>query len=150
MTPDVIVSAIFVALAATCYAYNTVWYFHGKKSKKPPFSFWGKESWNRKYKRYPYVDPMQAQQKYQLIAAPDNWYYEITKIKYKEKFPLSATVLVFLTDGFHLVQWTMIKCLILAMIVRYDHGITFMWGNGICLYILWLIFFNVVYTRKKP
>lgn len=34
-------------------------------------------------------------------AAPDNWYYRFYKLKYKEAFPLSATLLVSLTDPWH-------------------------------------------------
>lgn len=154
MTPDVVISALFLSLAAVCYAFNTHWYFHGRKSTLPPFSFWGAESWNRKYKRgrWGNVAGVPAEpNKYYLVAAPDNWYYSLFRIDYREKFPLSATVLVFLTDGFHLVQWVFIKCLILAMVVRYEdrNGFVFYWGNAICLYALWLILFNVVYTRMK-
>ena len=146
MTPEVAITGLLVILAATCYAFNTHWYFHGWKSQREKFSFWGEESWVRKYKRAnKFVD------EYHRIIAPDNWYYNLLKIKYKEKFPLSATVLVFLTDGFHLVQWLMIKFLILAMTIHWvdGRGFVWMWGNAICLYALWLFGFNVVYTRLK-
>lgn len=145
MTFEVFFTAVFVMLAAACYAFNSYWYFHGRKSRRPIYSFWGKESGNRKYARSKHSAP----DRYDLVAAPDNWYYDLFVIKYKEKFPLSATVLVFVTDGYHLVQWFFIKFLILAMVVRYDHGIVFMWWNALCLYILWLIVFNVIYTRLK-
>ncbi len=149
MTFEVFFTAVFLMLAAACHAFNTFWYFHGNKSKRHPFSFFGIDSWKRKYKRSTYSVFPHNERVYDLIAAPDNWYYDIFKIRYKEKFPLSATVLVFVTDGYHLVQWFMIKFLILAMVVRYDHGIKFIWWNAICLYILWLIVFNVVYTKLR-
>lgn len=39
-----------------------------------------------------------------LPPAPDNWYYRFFKIKYKERFPGSATLFVSLTDGYHSSQ----------------------------------------------
>ena len=45
-------------------------------------------SWENKYKN-------------PLTPAPGTWYYKAFNLKYKERFPLSATQLVFLTDAWH-------------------------------------------------
>jgi len=65
---------------------------HGKSifRRTKPFGFWGKNAWVRKYKDFnPGVG---------------------------ELFPLSTTLLVFLTDGYHFSQWMMFTCLSLAVV----------------------------------
>lgn len=79
-------------------------YFH-RKSDKHPTGFWGSQSWVRKYKHCNRI----------VVKAPNNIYYRLFKIEYKEKFPLSATALVFLTDGFHLLQFIAIHAGIFAL-----------------------------------
>jgi hypothetical protein len=61
------------------------------KLKTHALSFWGEDSWERKYSA--------------IKDAPDTWYYRFFKIKYKERFPGSATIFVALTDGYHLMQF---------------------------------------------
>jgi len=39
-----------------------------------------------------------------MIPAPDHWYYKLADLRHQEKFPLSATALVSLTDGWHLAK----------------------------------------------
>lgn len=68
--------------------------------------FFGEKSWENKYAKDGYGF---------LIEAPDNWYYKRFNIKFMEKFPFSATLLVFLTDGFHLFQGLRTSLVILAM-----------------------------------
>lgn len=98
-----IVAAILsLAVAMYCYAISQLQQ-HGKL--KFEGSFWNEDSWVRKYKwRAASKDPLG----YDIIPmpekAPDNWYYRFLEIKYKERFPLSATLLVFTTDGYHLFQ----------------------------------------------
>lgn len=73
---------------------------HGKLKYKDIRGFWGQWSSDRKYESWKrsgiVIDKVQA---------PNTWYYRFFKIKYKERFPLSATLLVFLTDGYHLTQF---------------------------------------------
>lgn len=131
-----IASIIFLALAAACWAVCSHYTFQNRG--KYVFGFWGSESWKRKYKR----SASGSNAVYWLVAAPsDNWYYRIFKIRYKERFPLSATMLVFLTDGYHFTQWIMIKCIIAS--------ITLELKPFLVLWAVWLLVFNYVYTRLK-
>lgn len=85
---------------------------HGKlKWMDDPTAFWGSKSWVRKYKK----DYGAATER----DVPNNWYYRFFKIAWKEKFPLSATALVFLTDGYHLFQLLFKLCLI-STVVTYQ------------------------------
>lgn len=127
-------SIIFIALAAACWAIMSHYTFHNRT--KNEFSFWGANSWKRKYKRSD-----SCFSGYCLIKSRSNWYYRLFKIRYKEKFPGSATVFVFLTDGYHLTQWFMIKFIIGA--------ITLNWIYFLILWATWTIVFNIVYIEKK-
>lgn len=78
--------------------------------KVPADSFWGGQMWKRKYRRnkygalYPY--PLPGMRRLQKM------YYKTFRIKYQERFLLSATALVWLTDGMHLANYLMKFCLI--------------------------------------
>ncbi len=67
-------------------------------------SYWNKtQSW-----QYKYAVPLQPN--------PKHWYYfGIIKPGYKEKFPFSSTVLVALTDGWHLFQFIFLNTIIIAL-----------------------------------
>lgn len=127
-------SAVFLSLAAICWAILSHYNFHN--ATKNPYSFWGTKSWVRKYKKN-----QQIEDGYLFILPPDNWYYKIFRIDYKERFPGSATVFVFVTDGYHLVQWFMIKFIVLAITLNVK--------EFFILYGLWLLFFNLIYTGLK-
>lgn len=43
------------------------------------------------------------------------WYFGLHKPNYPEKFPFSSTILVFLTDRWHLSQFVMLRCFYLAI-----------------------------------
>ncbi len=82
--------------------------------------WWFKDaSWENKWK----LD------KYGLLEIAekgDNWWYlGIIKPKYKERFPLSSTWLVFLTDGWHFFQFLFLKCIVLVVLL-FEH-ITNIW-----------------------
>mgnify|MGYP001574646537 CR=1 FL=1 len=142
------VQLIFIMLAAGCWAVMSHLLFHNKNST--PFRkhrFFGSESWKRKYKRAPSKQGVITA--YEFYPAPDNWYYKTFKIKYEEKFPWGATALVFLTDGFHLFQWFMIKFILLALTVTYHHSLHFDWVGFIMLWIAWSLIFNFVYVGLK-
>lgn len=81
-------------------------------------SFWDASSWKRKYK----VKWLRSRDGNlpdfgQFIPALDNWYYRFFKIKYKERFPGSATIFVSLTDGYHFMQFWMFNFLALSFTV---------------------------------
>src|SRR5688572_13398486 len=66
-------------------------------------TFWGASSWKRKYKvKWLRSKDGSLPDFGQFVPAPNTWYYRFFKIIYKERFPLSATFLVSITDGYHL------------------------------------------------
>ena len=70
---------------------------HGKlRLSKRAGDFWSGD-WTRKYKTY-------ENNGVDIVDAPNTWYYRFFKLKYKERWPTSATFTVFLTDGYHLFQ----------------------------------------------
>lgn len=109
-----------------------------------PYSFLGSESWKRKYKKH----PSSNSQMYLTYPAPNNWYYKFFGIRYKERFPGSATVFVFLTDGYHLVQWFMIKAILIAVVADYNgETFTFNLWRFFALWITWSAVFSLVFKR---
>lgn len=75
---------------------------HGKlRWSKKDSSFFGENSYLRKYKNK-YDDKTKFQV---LIPIRNLWYYDLFKVPYREAFPLSATLLVFVTDFYHLMQF---------------------------------------------
>lgn len=142
------IQLIFTMLAAACWAVMSHLQFHNKRTTPfKRYTFFGSESWKRKYKRAPSRTGIVSS--YDLYAAPDNWYYDFFGVKYKEKFPWSATALVFITDGYHLAQWFMIKFILLAMTVTYNHSFHFDWIGFLLLWAGWTVVFNVVFVRLK-
>lgn len=128
-----------IAIAATAHAFISRMKFYSDEYK--PHSFFGSDSWRRKYKRHKQSNDFI----YLTLPAPEKglagWYYRFFRIKYKERFPLSATVLVFLTDGYHLVQFVMIKAIIIA---ASRNAIDFF-----VLWAIWLLFFNIFFRNKS-
>ncbi len=115
-------------------------------SKLDPYSFFGISSWVRKYKRKQEADVPEL---YFQVEAPNTWYYRFFKIQYKERFPLSATALVFLTDGFHLMQWLAINFLTLAIAFSLgDVIISFIWLR-LTAALLWWFIFEVILKKRK-
>lgn len=98
-------------------------------------SFWGSESWKRKYK-YNNGTP---------VIAPNNWYYRFFKIKYKESFSLSATLLVSLTDAPHALQLAF-KLLIIGSLVSYKEMVNPL-VDGLIYFGIFGLVFTVVYKE---
>lgn len=112
----------YILLAVACVAYTlSQLQQHGKLSLIDE-GFWGVRSWVRKYATI--RDPLSD-------LAPRTWYYRFFKISYKERFPLSATLLVCLTDGYHLMQLIFNTCICLAVALCYDN---------------WMLWFVIVRT----
>ena len=110
----ILISLSSLALAIGFYSVSQLQQ-HGKlRWMKEDASFWGADSDVRKYKLHLDVAYM---------LAPDNWYYRFFKIKYKERFPLSATFLVAFTDGYHQMQ--SLSFLSLSACVSLLSGISF-------------------------
>lgn len=84
----------FISLFAISWAIVSVLMFRHDRSifdLHPVFSFFGRQASSRKYSDVP--------------LAKRTWYHKLNGIYRTEKFPLSATILVFLTDGLHLCQF---------------------------------------------
>lgn len=85
---------------------------HGKiRWSKDVFGFWGEESDRRKYHR----KPRTPDGGYWITGAKVNWYTRLFKIKYAERWPTSTNLTVFLTDGYHLMQFFMFIFLSLSI-----------------------------------
>ncbi len=109
-------------------AFISAIYFYAKGQKK---AFEDRDSWTNKYKQ-------------PLEPAKKGWYKKITGIKYKEKFPLSASVLVALTDDYHRWQFYY-KVLLCVWAVTYRP--LFSWWDGLIYFVAWGIVFTLAYRR---
>lgn len=98
-------SLALLCLSAPFYAYCAL-HDEGKlHGFGPDEGFFGFNQYRRKYKSVPReIGGWVVAGQTSAIKAPDTWYYRFFKLKYKEKFPFSATFLAFLTDGYHLFQ----------------------------------------------
>jgi hypothetical protein len=90
--------------------------------------FWGTQSWMNKYKienEFP-------------IPAKNNWYTKLFVIKYKEKYWLSGSFLVFASDSYHFFQFLFLLLISGAIAVHTENV------------ILWLLIyrctFGVIFT----
>jgi hypothetical protein len=78
------------------------------------------------------------------------WYFGLHKPSYPEKFPFSSTVLVFLTDRWHMSQFMMLRCFYLAIALSLTDSL---------FWILMIVFiigpvvlgvsFQTVYTKLR-
>jgi len=91
------------------------------------------DEWKNKYKQ-------------PLEPAPSNWYYKLTGLKYKEKFWLSGSLLVFLTDKYHAYQ-TGFKAFICLSISFYRP--IFSWYDALLYFVLFCVVFSVVFRFGK-
>lgn len=106
----IIASLLSLAIALYCYAISQLQQ-HGKlRWSSYTYGFWGTESSWLKYK--PASD-----EGFSLVRAPNTWYYRLNNLKYKEKFFLSATILSFLTDGYHFMQFWFFNFLSLSIVL---------------------------------
>ena len=75
-------------------------------------AFKGCMDWQMKTNSGSWIDKY----KQPLEPAPDSWYYKMYNLKYKERFFLSATLLVVLTDWWHFFSFAiMLVQLVLAV-----------------------------------
>lgn len=126
-------SILFFCLAITAYTITQL-IIHGKL-KWADRGFW---SVNGDWK----YEWMTIQRQKVKVAAPNNWYYRLTKVKYKERFPGSATIFVFVTDGYHLLQF-FFKAFIVAAIVTYTRY--FGYYDAIIYFVIFGIHFTIRY-----
>lgn len=121
-----ILTTLSMIAAVACYAIKEL-HAHSKlKWSKGDDSFWGEESYWRKYASP--IDP-----------PVDNWYYRLFNIGYREKWPTSATLTVALTDGMHLAQAGFKLFLALSFVPLTG----WIWAGVI--WVLWWISFTIFY-----
>lgn len=133
LTPNDLICAVLVLVGTIAYAIGELW-SQGKLKwmyeTANPEGFWGDRSYNRKY-----ASP--------LVYAPASWYYRVNDIKYRERFPGSATVFAGLTDGYHLCQAVFLASFSFAIAVQTDHWI----ANGILIRLLIGVVFTTSYYK---
>lgn len=129
-----ILSFLSFALGVFCYSIKELQSHNKLRWMSDVYGFWDENSYRRKYK--------ETKPEGWVIDAPNNWYYRFFKIKYKERFPLSATLLVSLTDGAHLMQ-TAFKLLFCISIVTYS--MEFNWWMVLGYFVIWGLIFTVTY-----
>lgn len=143
MKINMIISFSALVLACACYAINQLWYQYRLRWSKPfGRGLFDGMSWLRKYAYT--VDKKGSPSP---AIAPNNWYYKIFKIKYKEKFPGSATIFVLFTDGMHFTQHFYIILLVISIMTSGTPG-NFKEGTILFFeyYFVWLVFFNLFYS----
>jgi hypothetical protein len=96
--------------------------------------FWNPQvSWKNKWAQ-PFSQPTE-----------DKWYYFGFLPPYKERFPYSSTIFVFLTDGWHLAKALMLLCIMLS-VVTYQPIISF-WGDVALWYATFTMVFTIFYSN---
>ena len=80
------------------------------------------------------------------------WYFGLFKPKYQEKFPYSSTILVFLTDEWHLKKWLMFLCIEMAIALPVIDAYNLpLWSVLICVIALKAfrgLGFTLIYDKK--
>lgn len=130
-----LVVGVLVGVMDTVSFHYTTSIFADSKS-----TFWNPdESWKNKY---------QVNTEGELTTAPNTWYYRTFDLKYKERFPLSATALVFTTDAWHLSKallWMIVRVWIVFLTVPW--GDWKGWGlTYILLYVVQAVGFHLIYS----
>ena len=136
------ISLILIALAGALNATYEILFtgFNQSIFKKLNPEFWNPlESWKFKWAS-PFPQPVE-----------DKWYYFGFLPRYKERFPYSSTVFVFLTDAWHLFKALMLGCIMLA-VVNYSVLVT-PFIDFILLYVTFTftftMFFDYVLRIRK-
>lgn len=99
---------------------------HGKFRlyRERSYGFWGEWSHTRKYKK---TNPEGW-----VIDPDDNWYTRLFGIKYKERWPTSTNLTVFLTDGYHFMQFLFL--LFISASITFAAGFTWL-----LLLLVWIL-----------
>ena len=105
------------------------------------------ESWKNKWE-WIIINNVEVQQSY-----VKRWYYfELFAPKYKEMFPYSSTILVFITDEWHLRKWMMFLCIEMAILLPVIDAYNLpLWSVLICVIALKTfrgLGFTLIYDKK--
>lgn len=100
------------------------------------------------FKNWWFNKSLSWQNKYAKGLAPNykHWYYfGLYTTSYKERFLLSSTALVFITDGWHLFQFFFLNSIIVAISIGMDSSFVGIATSFIIVRIVYAICFNVPY-----
>jgi hypothetical protein len=86
-----IISLVLLGIGIAAYSISQLLEHQKFKWMTSDYTFWGGRGYLRKYK-------------FPLESHKGNWYYRLFKIKYKERWPTSATFTVMFTDSYHAFQ----------------------------------------------
>jgi hypothetical protein len=101
------------------------------------------ESWKNKYEVNPDGTLVPTESKNHW------WYYGLYKPNYAERFPLSSTALVFLTDDWHKYQFIMYRFLYMAISFGMNKGIiSVIFLSFVVFPILMGVSFELAYTKS--
>lgn len=101
------------------------------------------DSWKNKYEVNADGTPVPTESKNHW------WYYGLYKPNYAEKFPLSSTALVFLTDDWHKYQFIMYRFLYMAISFGMNKGIiSVIFLSFVVFPILMGVSFELAYTKS--
>ena len=107
-----------------------------------------KESWLNKWYVIRHINGATS-----MFSNYKHWYYfGLHKPKYRERFPLSSTILVFLTDQWHFKKWCMFLCyeFALSSVIVYYESLTW-WGVLVGILVLKIVRglgFTLKYDKK--
>lgn len=139
-----IIGLLSLVLTMVCYSLNEVrkWrysIFIWRTSNR--LGFWGQDSWERKYKLNGGL----------RLPPRNNWYYRFYGIRYREKFLFSASLLVWLTDGHHFLQFWMFNFMATAICSTWNIG------NQVVTWLAVRVFISLIFSAgyeklfvKKP
>lgn len=136
------ITLLALLLAAVCYAVKETIDMKYEKSiwaETDANSFFGVDQWKRKYRVKHHNGEM--------INAPRTWYYRYFNLKYKERFFLSGTLLVFVTDAFHFSQWMMMNFIALAVGTAMAEEIPMILWWALCARVTWWIGFGLFFEH---
>jgi len=89
-------------------------------------------------------DTSKNKYKQPLQVAPGNWYYKLFSLKYKERFPLSGSLLIAFTDAYH--AWQLgFKVFFSVAIVTYRPLLG--WGDALIYFFLFGVVFTIAYRK---
>ncbi len=125
-----ILSICAFAIAVALYTISQLQQQSKLRGQKGDASFWGERSWERKYKA-------------RVVGGTKS----TIDVEVKERWPTSSTLTVFLTDGYHLMQFcfTILFCL---SAVSYEREFGF-WIDGCVYWGVWHLSFWSVYNSLQ-
>jgi len=116
--------------------------------------YWNKnQGWWRKYKIIPITIDTIINKNISFYEYKNKWYHFGFAPRYEEKFIYSTTILVFLTDGWHLLQFlfhtTWQLAIALAIQVNGENTWEYKVAAFIIIKITFSLLFEIIYKIKK-